>query len=476
MYRLDFFPVKVIITFCVTVVLYGGAGADTIVLKNGDRIYADSTHERQGRIEYSIGDNTLSIPRSIVARIEKGAASPPPTAAAAPVSAAEPPAMHEMYFPADLPARVIRNGAVDLAALKAIEAENVPAQSAAANAIAANFEEKRNNYSAAARYLQAALIYQPDHAILLENYAALLLRLGRVEEALERARQATQVSPQSADAFLLLGYAYYRDDRNREAAAALRKSLELRPDERTQELLARVERESKAEAGFHQQESSHFTLRYEGGQAPDALRRQILDALEQDYADLCRDLSAAPGNISVSLYTDQEFFDVTQAAAWTSALNDGKIRIPISGVTSVTPPLAHVLRHELTHSFVAQITQGRAPTWLNEGIAQLEEGRSAGDFGPRLAALYAAGRQVPLSQLEAGFQDYSTAEAAVAYAESLAAVEYIRATYGTSDLARLLVRLGEGQSMESALRSTIHAGYAELEAEITAYLKKTYGV
>ena len=44
-----------------------------------------------------------------------------------------------------------------------------------------------------------------------------------------------------------------------------------------------------------------------------------------------------------------------------------------------------------------------------------------------------------------------------------------------ADLARLLQRLGEGQSIESALRSTIHGGYAELEAEMTEYLKKSYG-
>jgi tetratricopeptide (TPR) repeat protein len=466
---------KSIITFCLGLVLCSAAGADTIVLKNGDRIHADSAQERNGRIEYNIGDNTLTIPRSIVVRIEKGPA-PQPAAATATASAIEPPLMREeMAIPADLAARVIKNGAVDVAVLKAIEGEDVPAQSAAANAIAANFEQKRNNYSAAARYLQAALVYQPDHAILLENYAAVLLRLGRTEEALERARQATRVSPQSADAFLLLGYACYRSDHNREAITALKKSLELRPDDRTQELLARVERESRTEADFRQQESSHFTLRYEGGQAPDALRRQILSTLEQDYNDLSRDLNAVPGNIFVSLYTDQAFFDVTQAPAWTAALNDGKIRIPISGVDSVTPELAHVLRHELTHSFINQITHGRAPTWLNEGVAELEEGRGTAEIGPRLAALYASGRQVPLSQLEAGFQGYSTAEAAVAYAESIAAVEYIRARYGVSDLARLLQRLGEGQSMESALRSTIHSGYAELEAEITAYLKKNYG-
>jgi hypothetical protein len=78
--------------------------------------------------------------------------------------------------------------------------------------------------------------------------------------------------------------------------------------------------------------------------------------------------------------------------------------------------------------------------------------------------------------LEGNFNSYSSVEASVAYAEGLAAAEYIRNTYGVSDLSRILQRLGEGQSIESALRSTIHVGYGELENEITAYLKKNYGV
>jgi tetratricopeptide (TPR) repeat protein len=463
---------KLIITFSVLIAWSAAGVADTIVLKNGDRIQADSAQERNGRVEYTVGDNTMSIPRSIVVRIEKGPVYVPSPARAA--VAENPPAHEEMTTSGDLVDRVIRNGAVDTAALKLIESEGSALQSAAANSIAANFEEKRRNYSAAARYLQAALVFLPDHGVLLENYASILLQLGRADEALLRAQQATRASPQSANAFLVLGYAYYKNDRNRDAIAALKKSLQLRPDDRTRELLERVERESRTEADFRQQESSHFTLRYEGSQTADALRSQVLEALEADYRDLSNDLGASPRNIYVSLYTDEAFFDVTHAAAWTAALNDGKIRIPISGVKAVTPEMASVLRHELTHSFVAQITHGRAPVWLNEGIAELEQGLTTSAFGPRLAALYMSGRQVPLNQLEGEFQGYSTAEASVAYAESLAAVEYIRATYGLSDVARLLQRLGEGQSVEMALRSTIHAGYAELEGEITSYLKKNY--
>jgi hypothetical protein len=141
----------------------------------------------------------------------------------------------------------------------------------------------------------------------------------------------------------------------------------------------------------------------------------------------------------------------------------------------MTEELAQVLRHELTHSFIQQITHGRAPQWLHEGIAQVEEGRTTADYGPRLAALYASGHAIPLNYLEGSFSNFNSDEASVAYAESLAAAEYIRNTYGMSDLARLLQRLGEGQAVESALRSTIHEGYAGLESEVTNYLKKNYG-
>jgi hypothetical protein len=137
--------------------------------------------------------------------------------------------------------------------------------------------------------------------------------------------------------------------------------------------------------------------------------------------------------------------------------------------------LTRVLRHELTHSFIQQMTHGRVPQWLNEGIAELEEPASTSATGSRLEALYASGRQIPLNQLERSFTAYSTEEAAVVYAEALAAAECIRVNYGMSDLARILQRLGEGQAIESAMRNTIHVGYGGLESEIGAYLRHSYG-
>jgi tetratricopeptide (TPR) repeat protein len=454
--------------------------ADVIQLKNGNRIVADSAREVNGRIEYTIGDNTYVIPKSSVQRIDVGGPSPVPKnqspTGTQPATVDLPKVQQQIEAKGDLSARVIHDAQIDVAAIKAIEAEGVPERSAAANFYAAYFEEKRNNFSEAARYLQAALIFSPNHIVLLEHYVAMMLQLGRNSEALMYADRLAHASPQTSESLSLLGYAYYKNDRTHDAVSAWKKSLALRPDERISALVQRVERETKAEAEFRQQESVHFVLRYEGSQISDDLRSQILGALEDHYNKLQNDLGSAPKNsISVSLYTQEAFFDVTQVPAWTSALNDGKLRIPVSGMTSATPELVRVLRHELTHSFIQQITYGNVPQWLNEGLAQLEEPKSTSPLGVRLASLYAAGQQIPLNRLEGSFLSYSQGEASVAYAESLAAVEYIRTMYGMSDLARILVRLGQGESVEAALRNTIHGGYAQLENEITNYLKKNYG-
>jgi tetratricopeptide (TPR) repeat protein len=460
---------RLIITFCCLAVSLA-AWADTIVLKSGARISVDAVQEHDGRVEYWVGENTFTLPRSVVAKIETGPST------SRPGSAVELPRSTEaMAGTEQLLERVIRNGVVDTAAIKAIEEQGVAEQSAAANAIAAHFEQTKNNPSAALRYLETALRFLPNHPILLHNYASVLLRMGRASEALNYAQRAAAADAHFADAFTVLGYAYYKNDRNRDAIAALKKSLQLHSDEKVQQLLDQVQRETTTEAEFRTRDSSHFTLRYEGSQTADSLRTQILESLEDDYRDLQNDLGESPKNVFVSLYTDQAFFDVTQAPTWSAALNDGKIRLPISGVRSMTPQLARILRHELTHSFIQQITHGRAPQWMNEGIAEMEQGVTTAAFGPRLAALYSSGHQIPLNQLEGNFDNFGSGEASVAYAEGLAAVEYIRSTYGIGDLARILQRLGEGQSVESAMRSTIHAGYAELEAEMTAYLKKHYG-
>ncbi len=71
--------------------------------------------------------------------------------------------------------------------------------------------------------------------------------------------------------------------------------------------------------------------------------------------------------------------------------------------------------------------------------------------------------------------NFSGPEASVAYAESLAAAEYIRDAYGMSEIARILGMLSQGSSTEAALRSTVHADYRQLRDEMARQLKERYG-
>ena len=126
----------------------------------------------------------------------------------------------------------------------------------------------------------------------------------------------------------------------------------------------------------------------------------------------------------------------------------------------------------MAHSFVHALTHGRCPTWLNEGIAQMEEPRSSGANAAPLARLFEEHRQVPLRYLEGSFMHFSPAQAQLAYAESLAAVEYVRSSYGIYALRRMLELLNEGEEPEAALRNAVQADYAEFERGLGSYLAK----
>ena len=181
----------------------------------------------------------------------------------------------------------------------------------------------------------------------------------------------------------------------------------MRPDAAVQNLLEKAERDAAARTNYTERESSHFTLLYEGKATSETLRSQLLNTLESEYDDLARELGTAPKNsIPVVLYPDKAFFDVTQAPSWTGAVNDGKLRIPVQGVSSVTPDLARVLKHELAHSFINQLSAGRCPQWLNEGLAQVVEPKQLSN-GSRLAELFRGEHELPLNTLEGNFMRFS---------------------------------------------------------------------
>jgi hypothetical protein len=467
---------RVIILFIAVAFAQNSAWADTIHLKNGRRILADHVRENGNHYEYDIGDDSYAIPKSVVDHVEAGGM--PTHAGSAAAKVGDLPAFSpadSLANEGDLVAKIIKDGKVNADVLASLEGKGNAELSATADFIAGKFEFEHGNIPQSRQYFENALRFQPDNSTILIYYAAVLVRTGNAVLALPYAQRAARSAPNSPDAYTMLGYAQFASDRTKEAVTSWKRSLELRPDATVQNLLAKAQREQTVETDFSQGESIHFVLHYEGKQSSEAFRSQIIAALESDYDDLVRDLGSPPrDNILVTLYTEQAFFDVTHAPSWTGAINDGKLRIPVSGLNSMTTELAHVLKHELAHSFITQLSAGRCPSWLHEGIAQLLEPRNLND-GHQLSLLFQAHSNIPLNALEGGFMNLSGGQVHIAYAESLAAVSYINDSYGLSDIQRILQRIGQGNSPEAALRATIHSDYGQLESDVAMYLADRYG-
>jgi hypothetical protein len=456
-----------------------GVSAEVIRLKNGRTIYADQVHENGSHLEYEVGEDSYAIPKSLVDRVEAGGIRPESVSTAGGKTTGETPTftpLDNVKGEPEIIDKIIRDDKVDVDALAGIERQGNAPVTAAAYFIAGKHEMEHTNYQKARTYFETAMRFEGQNPTILNYYVALLLRTGNAVEALPYAERAVRIAPDSPDTLAILGYAQYSSDRNKDAIRSWKRSLQIRPDAQVQKYLEKAERDASAESNFTENASSHFTLKYEGRQTPESLRRDLVSTLESHYGDLVRDLGVAPrGSIAVILYTDQAFFDVTQSPSWAGAVNDGKLRIPVNGMSSVTPDLSRVLKHELAHSFINQLSGGRCPQWLNEGIAQALEPKSLSSRGRRLAAQFKAQQEIPFNQLEGSFMRFSGMEALLAYDESLAAVQFIIATQSLSDLQRILQRLAEGSSTETALRATIHDDYGQLQTEVGKYLASKYG-
>jgi tetratricopeptide (TPR) repeat protein len=343
-------------------------------------------------------------------------------------------------------------------------------------------------------YQQAALFLarngDPEGAIqkyqqalkLLPNDLSLTLALGYLQvtqshdlEAVDLLLPAADRYPKSADVVVLLGSAFYGMENLDEAIAQWNKALALQDNPRLHEAIAKAEREREIAGYYRELRSEHFLLRY-GGEQGDKLSGQVLNSLEGSFQNLVLDLDYSPREvIVVLLYPNQAFQDITRSPNWVGALNDGKIRVPVSGLTQMNADLARVLKHELTHSFVRQITMGRCPTWFNEGLAQLEEGATTATLGAQLARAVTTGHLPSFQALEGPFLNMPQEQVALAYAKSLAALEYLRTNYDMGEICNLLKAMPSQPDFGVLLQNELHLTYPAFEQEVANYLVKKYG-
>ena len=344
----------------------------------------------------------------------------------------------------------------------------------AAETAAAQFEISVGDFQQAAAHYDVGLRFDPDNLSLLLQAAYLHLRRSEYSAALNLLDRARRIEPDSPDAAKLSGWAYYGLNRVADAVTEWKRALALKPDAEVQHALEKAERDAQEESGYREGETAHFRLLYNGDAAPE-LAREVLQTLETEFDQISSTVNYVPPEpIGVVLYTNQTFSDITRAPSWSGALNDGRIRVPVEGLNSMTDELARVLKHELTHSFVTQKTEGHCPVWLQEGLAQYMEGkRSRRDAGALISA-YENHMDFSLASYETSWLNLPKDTATTVYAWSLATVEAMLTAGTMDDMDRILDRLAAGSTAEDAIRAVLHDSYADLKEFTVQYLRKAY--
>ncbi len=293
--------------------------------------------------------------------------------------------------------------------------------------------------------------------------------LGGAQGVLE---QAARSFPDNMDILYLLADVQERQGRTREAAETLRRLLAREPAHpRARSLLASLEREQKVEGGYWAQESRHFLVRYEGGGGID-LGRSVVDVLEEAHDSIGRDLGAFPSErIQVGIYAAQVFGDVIGAPPHliAGAYDGKKLRLNLAASNAYSRDLTRLVRHEYAHAVIHIATNGRAPIWLHEGLAQVMEPRSA----PRYLEVSVPREYLTLNGIERLSRTGDAVALASGYGLTHVAVEYLVDRGGLSSVRDFLARLGRGEALPEAMRQSFGFGPDEVEARLLAVAGKS---
>jgi tetratricopeptide (TPR) repeat protein len=340
-------------------------------------------------------------------------------------------------------------------------------------------EMGRNEYDVAAASFDKARELFPDvpRYYILRGIA---LYYGKYYDAaqneLERARG---LNGESADLLYYLGRIHYDSGNLAAALEVWDKALVLKPDYRpVKELAEKARREQAVEGQMGKGYSSRFVISYDA-EVTSHLASDILDTLEDAYNRVGSDLSHFPSaRIPVILYTRKDFRTVTAGPDWSGGLYDGKIRLPIGGADDLSQMLKGVLFHEYTHVIVNELTHGNCPTWLNEGLAELEGRKLMNQPMADLGKAAKKGDFIPFTGLEGAFTPLSTQQAALAYQQSYALVNFMVSSYGWYKVKDILLNLGAGMKIDGAMKKGLAdfgLDYAGVVQEWKLYMNREFG-
>lgn len=226
-------------------------------------------------------------------------------------------------------------------------------------------------------------------------------------------------------------------------------------------------------------ESDHFVVRY---QDEDAEVVDLVVAIaEKYYEPVNQRLGFMPEEkVPIILYPDKA--SLNKSFGWDADKN--AMGVYWAGVIRILSPKAWTsqketlaqefdtqgpIAHEYAHLVVDYLTGGNYTRWLTEGIAQYVEREVTGfQFPP--VVLKPGEELYDFEDLDKNFD--SLPNQALAYQQSLAAVDFYVEKYGFDALHSLLLDLGQGKSLNSAFIHNTGEDLTAFETQLKVYISQ----
>jgi tetratricopeptide (TPR) repeat protein len=324
------------------------------------------------------------------------------------------------------------------------------------------------------------LAIAPNHGEVFRVAGELAARNYRFDEAAALVRRAIELDPGNPKALADLGVHLLRTGDEPGARQALDEAFEIDGfNVVTFNLLQMMD----TLEGFVTVERDGIVLRMHPEEAP-VLQERALSLAQEALATLeARYDFDVPPPVLIEVFPKHDDFAVRNVGlpGMIGALGACFGRVVTMDSPRARPPgefqWEATLWHELAHVVTLQMSKQRLPRWLSEGISVYEETLERSEWGRGMdvdfAVMLGRGETLDLVDLESAFRDPRTIS--LAYFQASLLVEHLVETYGDEGLHRLLRTYGKGLDSDEALRSALDTSFAELQEGFDDKIEARFG-
>ena len=327
---------------------------------------------------------------------------------------------------------------------------------------------------AAISYLEQAYRLNPSDKVIRKNLSVAYEKQGETEyekknlpDAQQYFQAALQLDPESINSLVLLGDIRYLSQDMDAAKALWEKALKVEPDykyrDNLKERIDKLNKEAKVEKEFRATGMDQFEIRYarEGAR----LSYNVRYYLQEAYRLLGQDFDYRPDYKIIVLVSDREQFETVGGwPAMAQGIYDGKIRLPLIGADYTPDHIRGLVWHEYTHLLVGDLSSGRAPLWLNEGLAYYEGYKYMEKHLGLLRSAVNKDKLIPVGELDNILKTVADQEQYwLACEEAYTLADYMMKKYNKYTVREILRALGEGEAFETVMKRKFNVSMKEFE-------------